>query len=182
MLKECGNIACSAWSVIGGVNTVWENDELRKWTEGIGESLLSSPTERNRKGKEMERNKTQTSTPYLITTGTANKLPTRTQLIKNATIADLTTISHCARIITGLNTLVKGTANAGTAFINRKRLRTLISLSSELSPSSLLLLDFDSGDGILDTGGACEYTGNGGSGNPWVWCFSKAKFEGADDT
>ena len=47
--------------------------------------------------------------------GTANNAPTTAQQIKNPNTADLTTISHCARTITGLRIRVSGTPNAGTA-------------------------------------------------------------------
>ncbi len=53
-----------------------------------------------------------------LRTGMATKLPTTTQLNKNANAADLTTISHCPLTTIGFKTFVSGDANAGTAFTN----------------------------------------------------------------
>lgn len=133
--------------------------------------------ERKSKQKKKEEKKDKTSIhhpkPYLITTGTAKKLPTTTQLIKKAITADLTTISHWARTITGLNTLVKGTANAGTAFINRKRLRTLVSTSSMSSASFLTsVLDDSRARGVVGDTIADDDADSSGM------CFSRTKLEG----
>lgn len=53
----------------------------------------------------------------LLGTGTANKLPTMSQANKNPIVAERTTTSHCPLCMIGLNILVKGALNGGTALI-----------------------------------------------------------------